>query len=113
MVVSSSSCRYPRTGITFAVKPLRFVGSSYQELCAFPRDVYRNIGRALMVAQLGEKTVNAKPLKGFVGSGVLEVIEDHRGDTYRAVYAVRFASAISTCCTASRRRARAAARFRA
>ena len=76
------------------MKPLRFVGSSYQELCAFPRDVYRNIGRALMVAQLGQKAANAKPLKGFVGSGVLEVIEDHRGDTYRAIYTVRFASAI-------------------
>jgi phage-related protein len=47
-----------------------------------------------MVAQLGEKAANAKPLKGFGGSGVLEVIEDHRGDTYRAVYTVRFASAV-------------------
>ena len=47
-----------------------------------------------MVAQLGDKAANAKPLKGFGGSGVLEVIEDHRGDTYRAVYTVRFASAV-------------------
>jgi phage-related protein len=76
------------------VKPLRFVGSSYQELCAFPREVYRSIGQALMIAQLGEKAENAKPLKGFGGAGVLEIIEDHRGDTYRAVYTVRFASAV-------------------
>ncbi len=47
-----------------------------------------------MVAQLGEKAANAKPLKGFAGAGVLEVIEDHHGDTYRAIYTVRFASAV-------------------
>jgi phage-related protein len=73
---------------------LRFVGSSYEELRAFPRDVYRNVGRALMIAQLGEKAANAKPLKGFGGAGVLEVIEDYHGDTYRAVYTVRLASAV-------------------
>jgi phage-related protein len=47
-----------------------------------------------MVAQLGEKAANAKPLRGFGGAGVLEVIEDYRGDTYRAVYTVKFASAM-------------------
>jgi phage-related protein len=73
---------------------LRFVGSSYEKLRAFPRDVYRNVGRALMIAQLGEKAANAKPLKGFGGAGVLEVIEDYHGDTYRAVYTVRLASAV-------------------
>jgi phage-related protein len=76
------------------MKPLRFVSASYEELCAFPREVYRNVGRALMVAQLGEKAPNAKPLKGFGGAAVLEVIEDHRGDTYRAVYTVKLASAV-------------------
>ena len=76
------------------MKPLRFVGSSYDELCAFPREVYRGIGRALMVAQLGDKAPNAKPLKGFGGAGVLEVVEDYRNDTYRAVYTVKLASAV-------------------
>lgn len=76
------------------MKPLRFVGSAYYELCGFPREVYRNIGRALMIAQLGEKATNAKPLKGFGGAAVLEVIEDHQGDTYRAVYTVKLASAV-------------------
>jgi phage-related protein len=76
------------------VKPLRFVGAAYQELCAFPRAVYRDIGRSLMVAQLGAKPANAKPLKGFGGAAVLEVIEDHQGDTYRAVYTVKLASAV-------------------
>jgi len=76
------------------VKALRFVGSAYNELCAFPRDVYRSVGRSLMIAQLGEKAANAKPLKGFGSAGVLEVIEDHHGDTYRAVYTVKLASAV-------------------
>lgn len=76
------------------MKPLRFVGASYRELCSFPRDVYRDVGRSLMIAQLGEKASNAKPLKGFGGAGVLEIIEDHNGDTYRAIYTVKLASAV-------------------
>lgn len=76
------------------MRSLRFIGSSYDELCAFPREVYRGIGRSLMVAQLGEKAANAKPLKGFGGAGVLEIIEDYQGDTYRAVYTVKLASAV-------------------
>ena len=76
------------------MKPLRFVGSSYEELCAFPREVYREVGRALMIAQLGEKAPSAKPLKGFGGTSVLEVVEDYQGDTYRAVYTVKLASAV-------------------
>lgn len=47
-----------------------------------------------MLAQIGEKHPDAKPLKGFKGAGVLEVVEDHSGDTYRAVYTVRFAGAV-------------------
>ena len=57
-----------------------------------PRPVQRAVGVALYAAQLGETPPDAKVLKGFGGSGVLELIEDHRGDTYRAVYTVRFAS---------------------
>jgi phage-related protein len=58
------------------------------------REVYRNIGRSPIVAQLGEKAASAKPLKGFTGADVLEVVEDYRGDTYRAVYTVKLASAV-------------------
>lgn len=76
------------------MRPLRFVGSAYDELRAFPREVYRSIGRALMIAQLGAKPHNAKPLKGFGGAAVLEVLEDYHGDTYRAVYTVKLASAV-------------------
>ena len=75
-------------------KPLRWVGSSYDDLLTLPEEVRREVGYALFVAQNGEKADNAKPLKGFGGGGVLEVVENHDGDTYRAVYTVRFASAV-------------------
>jgi phage-related protein len=75
------------------LKPLRWVGSSYDDLLALPEEVRREVGYALFVAQNGEKADHAKPLKGF-GGGVLEVIEDFDGDTWRAVYTVRFASAV-------------------
>jgi len=52
------------------------------------------IGHALFVAQLGGKHEDAKPLRGFGGAGVLEVVEDFAGDTYRAVYTVKFADAV-------------------
>jgi phage-related protein len=52
------------------------------------------MGFALRQAQEGQKHVNAKPLKGFGGAGVLEVVEDHDGNTYRAVYTVRFAGVV-------------------
>lgn len=54
----------------------------------------RDIGFALYEAQLGGKSFHAKPLKGFKGAGVLEVVEDFNGDTYRAIYTVRLADAI-------------------
>lgn len=76
------------------MKPLRWVGSSYDDLLALPEEVRREVGFALFVAQSGEKADNAKPLKGFGGGGVLEVVENYDGDTYRAVYTVRFASAV-------------------
>ena len=52
------------------------------------------MGFALYLAQIGDKHPQAKPLKGFGGAGVLEVVEDHDGETYRATYTVRFAHAI-------------------
>ena len=52
------------------------------------------MGFALHLAQVGMKHPWAKPLKGFVGAGVLEIVEDHAGDTYRAVYTVRMANAV-------------------
>ena len=75
-------------------KQLVWVGSSRRDLREFPPAVRRTFGVALFAAQLGEMPPDAKPLKGFGGAGVLELIEDHRSDTYRAVYTVRFATKI-------------------
>ena len=69
--------------------PLEFVGSSRDDLSDFPDDVKRCIGLALRTAQKGGKHPDAKPLKGFKGAGVLEIISDFDGNTFRAVYTVR------------------------
>jgi phage-related protein len=76
------------------VKPLLWVGSSKKDLLAMPDDVIDVFGFALHLAQTGKKHDQAKPLKGFGGAGVLEVVEDHQGDTFRAVYTVKIADAI-------------------
>jgi phage-related protein len=76
------------------LKEVVWVGPTRKELKEFPRPVQRAVGVALYAAQLGERPPDAKPLKGFGGAGVLELVEDHRGDTYRAVYPVRFATKI-------------------
>jgi phage-related protein len=72
-------------------KPLTWVGSSKRDYIRFPDQVQDDMGYALFVAQMGERPKNAKPLKGFKGAGVLEMVEDYDGDTFRAVYTVRFA----------------------
>ena len=76
------------------LKTVVWVGPTRKELRAFPRPVRRAVGLALYATQLGETPPDAKVLKGFGGAGVLELVEDHRGDTYRAVYTVRFATRI-------------------
>lgn len=75
-------------------KPVVWMGSSKEDLKEFPDDVQGEFGHALWVAQEGDKYVSAKPLKGFGGASVLEIVEDYDGDTYRAVYTVRFAEAV-------------------
>jgi len=74
-------------------RPLYWVGSTKRDLLAFPEAVKDGVGTALSVAQFGGKHPAAKPWKG-AGSGVLEVVEDHDGNTYRAVYTVRFREAV-------------------
>jgi phage-related protein len=76
------------------VKPLRWIGPSKDELMGFPRPIIRAMGFALYEAQTGGKPDKAKPLRGFGGAGVLEVVEDHDGDAYRAVYTVKLADAV-------------------
>ena len=73
-----------------ALKPLDFIGSSREDLREFPDEVKQDIGYALFEAQKSQKSEAAKPLKRFGGAGVLEIIERFDGDTYRAVYTVRF-----------------------
>ena len=76
------------------LKPLDFVGSSREDLKEFPDEVKQDIGYALFEAQKGQKSEAAKPLKGFGSAGVLEIIEQFDGDTYRAVYTVKFREVI-------------------
>ena len=70
-------------------KPLHWVGSAKKDYRDFPVDVQSDMGYTLSLAQLGGKHPHAKHWKGE-GSGVLEVVEDFRGDTFRAVYTVHF-----------------------
>jgi phage-related protein len=74
-------------------KPIIWLGDTLETLRACPQEVQDEVGYALYLAQIGDKYADAKLLKGL-GSGVLEVIADHRGDTYRAVYTVRFAERV-------------------
>jgi phage-related protein len=76
------------------LKPVEWVGSSLEDLKEFSEDVQQVFGYALYLAQCGEKHPSAQPLKGFKGAGVLEVVEDFDGDTYRAVYTVKLAGAV-------------------
>ena len=72
-------------------KSLLWIGSTLKDLRSFPADVKEAMGYALYQAQLGLKAPSAKPLRGFGSAMVLEVCEDYQGDTYRAVYTVRYA----------------------
>ncbi len=75
-------------------KSLLWIGSSRRDVQSFPAEVRKTVGFALWQAQLGRKHQDVKPLKGFGGAGVLEVVEDHDGDTYRAVYTVKLAGVV-------------------
>ena len=75
-------------------KPLAWLGSSKKDLMALPAGVRKFFGHALDFAQRGEQHDAAKVLKGFAGAGVLEIVEDDRGNTYRAAYTVKFKEAV-------------------
>jgi phage-related protein len=72
---------------------LFWIGSSLKDITRFPSEVQRSVGFALSAAQYGRKHPSAKPWKGE-GPGVLEIVKNHDGDTYRALYTVRFANAV-------------------
>jgi phage-related protein len=73
---------------------LFWIAASRSELKAFPAEVRHLMGFALWQAQIGKKHLDAKPLKGFRGAGVLEVTDEFDGNAYRAVYTVKFAEAV-------------------
>lgn len=79
---------------TPSIKPVVWIGSSRADLASFPEDVKDAIGYALYIAQRGGKHPDAKPLRGFGSAGLLEIVEDHAGATYRGVYTVRLAGRI-------------------
>ena len=74
-------------------RPLWWIGSAYKDYCAFPEKLQDEFGFQLHLAQVGLHPSSAKLLKGL-GSGTVELVEDFDGDTFRAVYTVRFATAI-------------------
>jgi phage-related protein len=74
-------------------RPLYWIGSSLKDISRFPFEVQRTVGFALSAAQYGGKHSSAKPWKRE-GPGILEVVRDHDGDTYGAIYTVRFADAV-------------------
>lgn len=82
------------TAAVVAPKPVLWVGSSKEDLKAFPEPIQKGVGFALWFAQIGGKHPHTKPLRGFGGAGVVEIIEDSDGNAYRAVYTVKFAESV-------------------
>lgn len=74
-------------------RPLLWIGSSRKDYADFPPTVQETFGFELFLAQTGQHPPSAKPLKGL-GNGIIELVDDHDGDTYRAVYTVRFETAV-------------------
>ncbi len=75
-------------------RELFWVGTALEDLRAFPEEVRLEMGHALHLAQIGDKSADAKPMRGFQGAGVIEVVENYDGNTYRAVYTVKFESGV-------------------
>jgi phage-related protein len=76
------------------MKSVEWVGSSYKDFVSFPAAIQQEMGHALYLAQIGRIHSSAKPLKGFGGAGIVELVEDDQHGSYRAVYTVKFESAI-------------------
>lgn len=76
------------------LRPLLWMASTLDDLKEWPDAVQQSVGYALELAQKGEKHESAKPLKGFKGASVFEIVANYGGDTWRAVYAVKIQYAI-------------------
>ena len=96
-----------------SLKPVTWVGTSRKDLRKFPAPVQDHMGYALYAAQRGGKHRDAKALSGFGGAGVVEIVKDYRGDTFRAVYTLRYAPGRYTSFTPSRRNRRPDGKHRA
>jgi phage-related protein len=93
--------------VTEPLKPVRWVGSALRELREFPAAVRSDIGQALW-AQVGKTTdPTAKPLRGFGGVSVMEIVASHHGNAWRVVYTARFRDAIMFCTCFRRNRRKA------
>ena len=77
-----------------SLKPVYWMGPTLKDLRGSPEEVKDGIGYALELVQKGDRPANAKPLKGFGGASVLEIVEDFAGDTWRAVYTVTIADRV-------------------
>lgn len=76
------------------LKPVEWIGSSLEDLTNLPNQVSRKFGYALYLAQMGTKHNSSKPLKGFKGAGVLEIVQNFDTDTYRAIYTIKFGEVV-------------------
>lgn len=76
------------------LKPLKFVANGKQELSDFPDKVKEDMGHSLYLAQQGSRDRNVKTLKGFQGGSVVEIVEDHDGDTFRCVYTTKLSDVV-------------------
>jgi phage-related protein len=92
------------------IKPVFWIGSTKGDLSALHQDVRDAVGQALFEAQKGDKHARTKPLRGYGDASVLEVVVDRAGDTFRAVYTVRWPGRVyvlhvfkNMSCTSSRR----------
>jgi phage-related protein len=101
-------------------KQIRWVGSAYDDLLAFPKDARKEAGFQLGKVQAGLETADWKPVDD-VGAGIREIrIQDASG-IYRVMCAAKFEEAIyvlhcfqkKTQVTSKQHKAIAAARYRA
>ena len=74
-------------------KEIAFLGDTLEVLRDFPEETRISMGHALREAQEGGKALFAKPLKGLGGGAtVIEICDDHDGNTYRVMYTVKIGS---------------------
>jgi len=71
-------------------KPIFYLGSTQKDISKLPKEVKEAFVQGIYLASLGDTHPDSKVMKGFKGTGVVELIKDHKGDTFRGVYTVKF-----------------------